>query len=318
MMNGVRVIGDIGGTNARFALAEHGRYAELRQMRVADYPTILDALRDYLHRLPDGRRPTGGALAIAGPVGGDEVKLTNWTWSFSIAKLRAALGLAQLVVVNDFAATALAVPHLQEGERYLIGPARLDAAGPIGVIGPGTGLGVSTLVPAAGSWILLPGEGGHATMPAASDEESRILDRLRARIEHVSAERVLSGAGLVNLYEALSVLAGKTAAPLTPAQVTERAMAASDAECVRAFDTFCAMLGTVAGNLALTVGATGGIYLAGGILPRFKEALAASGFRARFEAKGRLADYLRPIPTWLVLHEEPALLGLANLPIEAA
>jgi len=312
------MVGDIGGTNARFALAERGRYGEIWQVRVADYPTIQEALAAYLAQLPNGMRPMSGALAIAGPVAGDEVKLTNWTWSFSIARLRAALGLAQLVVVNDFAATAMAVPYLRDAERYLLGPGEPAGGGPIGVIGPGTGLGMSALVPAGGGWTLLAGEGGHATMPAATDEESRILDFLRARREHVSAERVLSGAGLVNLYEALSALAGNAAAGLSPAEVTARALAKSDPECVRAFDTFCAMLGTVAGNLALTIGATGGIYIGGGILPRFKEALATSGFRARFEDKGRLGGYLRGIATHLVLHEEPALLGLANFPLGPA
>lgn len=315
-MTGLRLIGDIGGTNARFAIAEHGAYRELQHMAVGRYATIQEAVGAYLDGIPRAMRPTSGALAVAGPVSGGRAKLTNLNWSFAIDELKAELGFSRLVVVNDFAGTAMAVPFLPDTHRYLIGPTCPEAIGPVGIIGPGTGLGVSALVKYSGQWVLVPGEGGHTTMTAASPEEGRILDFLRTRWEHVSAERVLSGAGLVNLYEALSSLDGKMPDPLSPAQVTERAMLESDLTCVRAFETFCAMLGTVAGNLALTLGATGGIYIAGGILLRFKEAFASSAFRQRFEDKGRFYEYQKKIPTYLILEESPALLGLANIPME--
>jgi len=312
----LRVIGDIGGTNARFAIAENGKYRELRHVAVSEYATLQEALSEYLHALPGGVRPTSVALAVAGPVSSGKVELTNLNWSFSIAALQAELGLSQLVVINDFAATAIAVPYLPEAHRYNVGPAPTEAVGPLGIIGPGTGLGVSALVPYSGKWVLVPSEGGHSTMPAATSDEERILDHLRRRWRHVSAERVLSGAGLVNLYDALCAIEGKNPDALSPAEVTDRAMQGSDATCVETFNVFCSMLGTVAGNLALTLGATGGIYVAGGILLRFKEAFAASPFRQRFEDKGRFRDYLRRIPTYLILEESPALLGLANLPLE--
>jgi glucokinase len=315
-MTALRVIGDIGGTYARFAVAERGKYSELQHLSVSKYASLKDALGEYLDALPRDMRPTRGALAVAGPVSGDEVKLTNLNWSFSIAALKSDLSMSSLVVVNDFAATAMSVPYLPEADCYLIGPPQSKTSGPVGVIGPGTGLGVGALVPDAGRWILLPGEGGHSTLPPTTHAESLILEVLRTHWRHVSAERALSGAGLVNLYQALCSIEGKRPDPLSPADVTDRAMRGNDPTCVKAFEVFCSMLGTVAGDLALTIGATGGIYIAGGILLRFKEAFASSPFRERFEDKGRFQDYLRRIPTYLILEESPALLGLANLPLE--
>lgn len=316
-MSELTLIGDIGGTNARFAVAERGHYADLQHLEVHHYATLQEALAQYLAALPAARRPGRAALALAGPIAGDEVSLTNGNWSFSISRLQKAFGFTSLIVLNDFAANALAIPHLRPDDSCAIGPLAGGAGGPVGILGPGTGLGVSALVPSNGRWDLLPGEGGHVTMPAENETEDRILAILRRRFGHVSAERVLCGAGLVNLYHALSEIAGAAAMNYTPADVTTHALDRTDARCVAAFSHFCAMLGGVAGNLALTLGATGGIYLAGGILPRFRQPLAASDFRARFEAKGRMTDYLRRIPTLLIVNDEPALLGLANLPAPA-
>lgn len=311
------LIGDIGGTNARFAVADNGRYGRLSHVEVARFPSLHDALIAYLDGLPAASRPNSGALAIAGPVFGDRVALTNHGWSFSIAELKRGLGFASLDVVNDFAATAMSVPYLPQADVFGIGPDVPATAGPIAIIGPGTGLGVSTLVPnttrsKSNSWLLVPGEGGHVTLPATSQQEADIIGVLRARWGHVSAERALSGAGLVNLHDALCTLAGRTPPAMTPAEVTDHAIRNTDATCVAAFGHFCAMLGTVAGDLALTTGATGGVYIAGGILLRFKKAFAASDFRRRFEDKGRFGDFLRGIPTRLILEESPALVGLTN------
>lgn len=316
-MNGLRLIGDIGGTNARFAIAEGGKYRELRQVHVERYPAIHDAVADYLKDLPQAERINlAGALAIAGPVLGDRISLTNAAWSFSVQELKRSLGLAALVVVNDFAANAYAIPHLLPEQKFAIGPEIANAHGNIGIIGPGTGLGMSSLIPHRGGWTLVAGEGGHATLPASTEEEFAIIQLLWKRWNHVSAERALSGAGLVNLYEALCALRGIEPLMLAPADVTRRAMDKSDDICVRAFAKFCEFLGSVAGDLALTISAFGGIYIAGGILPRFKEALAASAFRERFESKGRFAGMLATMPTWLILDESPGLIGLANMPLE--
>lgn len=312
-MGSLRLIGDIGGTNARFAIAQDGRFDHLRILHTGDHPTLAQAARAYLAELPPSLRPNVAALAVAGPVGGDHVALTNQNWSFSVVATGREIGLAELLMLNDFAAASMAVPFLGAADLMPIGGGSPVAGGPIAMVGPGTGLGMAALIRASDSWLQLPSEGGHATMPATSEEEGRILDLLRSWHGHVSAERVLSGQGLMHLYEAVCHLAEAPVRSREPADVTAAALAGTDPLAGHALNLFCAMLGTVAGNLALTLCATGGTYLAGGILPRFKERLAASEFRFRFEAKGRLAPYLEAIPTWLVLHEYPALLGLANL-----
>jgi glucokinase len=217
-------------------------------------------------------------------------------------------------VLNDFEAIAMAAPYLATNERMVIGPADLPTRrGPIALVGPGTGLGVAGLIPKSDGWIVVPTEGGHSTMVAATCEEGRVLDILRERWAHVSAERVLSGPGLENLYAALRFLDGAVPKPLSAREITAAMVAGEDKYSSRAFELFCRMLGTFAGNLALTFGATGGIYIAGGILLRFKKVFAASGFRARFEQKGRLSTYLQSIPTCLIVHPQPALVGLATL-----
>lgn len=312
----MRVIADVGGTNARFAVAEGGTYSELSHVEVSHYPSLQDALAAYLGKLPPKTRPDEAAIAVAAPVFGNNISLTNHGWSFSIKELKQNLGLTSLRVFNDFAATAMAVPHLPQKDVFLVGPECPHAQGPIGILGPGTGLGVCSLIPHAGEWTIVPGEGGHVTLPTSTTLEDQIAEFLRTRWSHVSAERVLSGSGLVNLYQALCAIEGSTPRELSPADVTNHAIKKTDGTCVKAFEHFCAFLGTVAGDLALTIGATGGIYIAGGILLRFREAFASSEFRKRFESKGRFQQFLSGIPTRLVLEESPALLGLSNIPTE--
>jgi glucokinase len=316
-LTGLRLIGDIGGTNARFAIAEDGKYRQLKHVENEHYSSLHDAIADYLKALPEAERKNlAGALAIAGPVLGDRISLTNKSWSFSIEELKQSLHLTRLVVVNDFAANAYAIPHLTPQQKFTVGPSIENSHGNIGLVGPGTGLGMSSLISQGGGWTLVVGEGGHATLAASTEEEFAIIQMLRKRWSHVSAERVLSGAGLVNLYEALCAIKGIEPLMLQPADVTRRAMDKSDEICVRAFAHFCEFLGSVAGDLALTISAFGGVYIAGGILLRFKEAFAASAFRQRFESKGRFASVLAKMPTWLILEELPGLIGLANMPLE--
>ncbi len=310
MSSELRLVGDIGGTNARFALlAERMRATRLRVFACDDYPTIADAIEAYL--AAEGVRPLVAALSIASPVTGDTVALTNHPWSFSIAALRARLGLERLLVINDFTANALAMPHLDPAERIQVAGGSEVAGTPIAVIGPGTGLGMSGLVPAPSGWIALSGEGGHATLPAADERESEVLARMRRRFDHVSAERVLSGPGLVNLYQTLAEIEGTPAHPFTAAQIADRHIGATDPLARATIDMFCAMLGTVASDLALTLGARGGVFIAGGIVPRLGSTFVESRFRARFEDKGRFRDYLAAIPTYVVTCAIPAFLGLA-------
>ena len=239
--------------------------------------------------------------------------MTNHPWSFSIAALKARFGFERLEVINDFTAQALALPRLGADERMAVGGGTAAAGAPLAVLGPGSGLGVSGLVPCAAGWVALTGEGGHATMSPASDRESAVLDHMRRRFDHVSAERVLSGPGIVNLYNTLAEIDAIPSKGYTAAQITDLAMRGEDPVCVEATAMFCAMLGTVAGNLALTLGARGGLFIAGGIVPRLGHYFADSPFRARFQAKGRFEPYLAAIPTYVVTHPLAAFLGCAAL-----
>jgi glucokinase len=307
------LVGDIGATNARFALvAPDGEISKTRVLLCDDYPTIADAITDYLADA-NGTKPVAAVLAVAASPTGDEVSLTNHPWTFSIVALRQAIGLKRLKVVNDFHANAAAVPHLAPTERIQVGPGVPVADAPIGVIGPGTGLGVSALVPTPAGPKAISGEGGHVTMSPADARESAVLEIMRSRYDHVSAERALSGPGLVNLYNTLCELSHVKAAPLTAAQITDPKIGAGDASAHEATAMFCAMLGTIAGNLALTLGARGGVYIAGGIVPKLGDAFAQSQFRERFEAKGRFRDYLAAIPTYVIVRPFAALLGASKL-----
>ncbi len=312
-MRGTAILADIGGTNARFARLRDGRIGARRQVRVADYPSVTAALRVYLADGDGGPAPARMAIAAAGPVAGGKVRLTNSPWRISANALRATFHLKDVVLVNDFAAVAGAVPHLTTAHTVAIGRGRAVPEAPIAILGPGTGLGVAGLVPGREGPQVLVTEGGHVTMAPGDTRESAILEHLRGRFGHVSAERVLSGDGLVHLYQAITALDHRPSDALSPAQVTERAVAGSCPACTAALATFCAMLGTMAGNLALTLGARGGVYLAGGVVPRFVPFLAASAFRNRFESKGRFGAYLQAIPVRVIVHPDPAFLGLRAL-----
>jgi glucokinase len=311
------LVGDIGGTNARFGLvAPDGTLLHSRVLADADYAEIGDAIDAYLTERDGLPRPRRGALAIASAIGGDEVRMTNHPWTFSISGLQRRLRFQRLEVINDFTAQALALPHLGPGDKIAVGDGEAVPHAPIGVLGPGSGLGVSGLVWTGKRWVPLAGEGGHATMPAASERESAVLGALRRHFDHVSAERLISGPGIVNLYNALAAVDGVPARQYTAAQITDANSAREDSLCAETTEMFCAMLGTIAGNLALTLGAKGGVYIGGGIIPRLGERFAASPFRTRFEDKGRFRDYLAAIPTFVVTHKLSAFLGCAAVLME--
>jgi glucokinase len=308
-----RLLGDIGGTNARWAwVAQAGDAPSDISVRPSlDHASPADAARDYLAR-HGHPAPSWIAIGVATPVTGDHVQLTNRAWSFSIVGLQHALGAQRCLVINDFTALALSLPLLGDAELRAVGdnaarPAPLEGE-PLALVGPGTGLGISGLLPIAGGWPI-SSEGGHATVAPADDEEAALIAVLRRRFGHVSAERVLSGQGLVNLYEAVCALEGCAARPLESSDVTRAALDATDAQCVRAVRLFSGLLGNVAGNLALTLCARGGLYIGGGIVPRLGTAFDDAHFRARFEQKGRFASYLQAIPAWVITASTPALLG---------
>lgn len=308
------LIADIGATNARCALLDDkGNVVALERYRNADLPGIEALLDGYLERRRTSDRPRRAALAVAAPILADHVQMTNIDWSFSQAELKIRLGLNRLVVVNDFTAVAWGLPKLEPEDVAAVGrPKSPEAAGPLAVLGPGSGLGVASTLPTADGWAVASGEGGHVTMPAATDEEAAVVALLRAEHGHCSAERLLSGPGLVNLYGALARLAGRGVPTVTPLDVTGLA-ARGEPLARKTLDVFFGMLGTVAGNLALTVGATGGVYVAGGIVPNLLDALHESAFRERFEAKGRYRGYMEPIPTYVVTQPLPAFRGLRTL-----
>ena len=309
------LVGDIGGTRARFGLVgPDGAVTDVEVRECRDHAGLADALDTYLSGAARGARPRRAALSVACPVTGDRVSLTNHPWSFSIEAIRRRFGFETLAVVNDFSAVARSVPVLGDGDRMQVGGGRPAAGAAIAVLGPGTGLGVSGLVPAGGGWAVIEGEGGHVTMAATGPRETAVLAEVGREFEHVSAERVLSGPGLVSLHAALCRLDGEASDRVpTPEEIVAEGATGRTPRCAEVLDLAAELLGTIAADLALTLGARGGVYIAGGLVPRFARRFAASGFRRRFEDKGRFSAYLAGVPTWLVLHEHPALPGLASL-----
>lgn len=312
--DGPRLLADIGGTNARFAL-EHGagQVADAHTLACADYERFDDAVRAYLNRLP-ARRVRHAVVAIANPVDGDAVKMTNHHWAFSIAAARAALKLDTLLVVNDFAALAMALPALGPADLCRIGGGQAAGGGVIGLVGAGTGLGMAGLVPVDGRWVTLQSEGGHVAFSPFDEREVAVLQHCWQRYAHVSAERIVSGPGIVLIREALAARRGlRVAAGLSTADIVERALAGSDPLCSETLDCFCGMLGTVAANLAVTLCARGGLYIGGGVVPRLGASFARSPFRARFESKGRFSAFAAQIPTLVITASCPALPGAAAI-----
>lgn len=307
-----RLVGDVGGTHARFALIDaEGVLGALRVLASSDFVDLAAAVESY--RAEVGAAGIAeAAIAVACPVTGDEIRFTNLHWTFSIGATRERLGLARLRILNDFEALALSLPALGAADLERLRDGERAPGAPYALIGPGTGLGVAGLVPADGGWVALPGEGGHRDLAPATAREWRIFERLAERFGHVSAERALSGPGLVSLYEAVCAADGREPERLTPAEVSARAAAGACAASREATELFSGWLGAVAGDLALTLGARGGVFLGGGSLERMGAAFDRDRFLARFLAKGRFEGYLRAIPVDLVRHPFPALLGAAR------
>ena len=304
-----RLIADIGGTNARFALVEpDGAVRDERYLLVRDYPDLAAAAEAYL----GANRVSEAVIAVATPVETDEIGFTNSPWRFSISGLKARLGVRDLAVINDFVAQALAMPQLARTELEQMGGGTAAPGRAVGVLGAGTGLGVSALVPGKIGWTALPTEGGHVSFAPGNEREDKVLTVMRARLGHVSNERLLSGQGLLNLAQSLAVIEGRTTQAGTAEEVTEAARVGSCPACVEAVAMFSALLGAAAGDLALTVGARGGVYVAGGVCLRLGTLFDRTAFRRRFLDKGRMRAFLEPIPTWLVLRGDTGLIGAAH------
>ncbi|GJH15447.1 MULTISPECIES: bifunctional transcriptional regulator/glucokinase [Caballeronia] len=311
--DGPRLLADIGGTNARFALeTAPGEIGQIRVYPGADYPGIAEVMQQYLKDTKVGR-VNHAAIAIANPVDGDHVKMTNHDWSFSIEATRRALGFDTLLVVNDFTALAMALPGLTDTQREQVGGGSRRQNSVIGLLGPGTGLGVSGLIPADDRWIALGSEGGHATFSPFDEREDLVTRYARRKFPHVSFERVCAGQGLELIYRALAERDNVTVADdFNAADVTNRALQ-GEALALEVVNCFCAILGTFAGNIAVTLGALGGIYIGGGIVLKLGELFHKSPFRERFEAKGRFQQYLSGIPTYIITAEYPAFLGVSAI-----
>ncbi len=340
MTDSPRLLADIGGTYARFTLeTAPGVFEQTATLRCADHADFHAAVSAYLKTLTTDRI-AHAAAAIANPVEGDEVRMTNYHWQFSIEAMRVKLGFETLVVVNDFTALAMALPRLASADRRQVGGGQAREHSVVGILGSGSGLGVSGLIPAGDGWIALGTEGGHTSFSPRDERELAILqfawkqppqrdgplpsaalpsgdEPPQAGLgtnKHVSFERLLSGPGLELIYRALADRAGARAAKgLSAPEITRRALAASDAVCVESLDAFCAMLGTAAANLAVTLGALGGIYIGGGIVPRLGNTFDRSRFRQRFEDKGRFSAYLAQIPTWVITAESATFHGVSAI-----
>lgn len=304
------LIGDIGGTNARFALLSNGIVDRMEVLHVRDFRCFEDAVSAYLGRRQGRNDVATAALAVAGPVVANRCDLTNSAWVIDGDALKAKFGFGSSRVVNDFEALAWSLPGLDRADLQQIGGGLPQAGAPMAVLGPGTGLGVGIYVPGSGRPAVVPTEGGHATLPATDLREAAVLAYLRERHGHVSAERVLSGQGLENLYQAVIELDRTPAPPRDAAGITGAGTDGSCSVAKATLDLFCGFLGGVAGNLALTCGARGGIFIGGGIAPRIAAYIAGSSFRAQFEAKGRMSVYLAPIPAWVILRPDAAFAGL--------
>ncbi|NGY06805.1 glucokinase [Solimonas terrae] len=314
------LVADIGGTNARFAIADadgQGRptLAAIRELRASEYPTLAAAAGDYLASLGT-ERPRTGVFAVASPVTSDAIRFTNSPWSFSVRALQTELALEALVLINDFAAVAHAVANLRRDDVRAIGVDTTTLAGDGGdghyvVLGPGTGLGVGALARRGGVSIVIETEGGHVGFAPGNAYELKLLEALWRDHPRISAERLLSGQGLLNLYRAVCAVDGEPASVDTPEQISRQAAAAPESACGRSVALFCELLGAFAGDAVLMHGAWGGVYLAGGITQKLLPWIERGGFRGRFESKGRFETLMKRVPVLAITHPQPGLLGAA-------
>lgn len=302
-----RLVADIGGTNARFALVEDGRPVAERVLLARDYPGLAEAMRAYLGE----RRVREAVVAVATAISGDRVRFTNSPWSFSIEATRQALGLDKLWVINDFVAQALALPQLAADELRSIGGGDPMPDRPKLILGPGTGLGVGALIPVGTRWVPLPSEGGHIGFAPTDEREAAVLDVLRRRFGRVSIERVAAAPGILNLAQALAEVRGEPLDATTPEDVTRRAAVDGCPVCTEALRLFSRILGAAAGDLALVVLALGGVYVAGDLCRKLGGLFDVGEFRRAFEIKGRFQPLLAAVPTYLILREQTGLLGAA-------
>lgn len=303
------LVADIGGTNARFALFENGRLESFQDYACAAFDSIESVLSTYIDSL-SGYKPKQAVIAIATHVSGDEVEFTNLSWSFSIRKIAKQWGFQRTKFVNDFTAASVAVPHLNYEQLIALGGKPSPNRAAKVVIGAGTGLGISGLLPSEDGWVPVQGQGGHVSYAPKGTYQRDIFDYLFRQNEYVSAEDLLSGRGLVTLYRAVSAVNDTKTNDYTPADVMQHGLDLSDAYCRDVLDTFAYVLSDVSSNLVLTMGARGGLFICGGVINHmidyFKE---DNDFRKNFENKGRMSSYIEEIPAYIIADTKVGLLG---------
>jgi glucokinase len=307
------LLGDIGGTTARFSVLTDDALGPVEHLPVSRYRSLIDAIRHYLAGLGEQAAPDAALFGVAGAIESGRGTLVNSQWVIDAAEIHAVYGIRSVHLINDFEAIAHALPHLTWRDVTAVAGGKAPLGESMAVLGPGTGLGMAGIVHRGDRMTIIPTEGGHATLPGVTPREDAVIARLRERFGHASAERALSGPGLENLHAAIAAIDGAAVPDRTAAEITQLALDGCCPVCTAAVDMFCAMLGTVAGNLALTFRARGGIYIAGGIAPRIIEQLARSEFHARFVAKGRFRGYLERIPVAVIVNPDAAFLGLKAL-----
>jgi len=305
-----KFVADVGGTNIRVARVTDTGVAEIKKYMCNDFSSIDLAIAQYFNDMPEYQF-TEGCIGIACPVLGDRVVMTNHSWNFSQNTLRSQLHLDSLFVINDFTAVAHSLPVLSESQVIQIGEGSAKSGGNIAVFGPGTGLGVEHITMTSTGWQTLDGEGGHVDFSPVDETDVLVWRYLQKCFGRASAEEVMSGRGLHNIYTALAEDAGKPIEFSEPAQITEAALTGTCAISLATLDQFCRIMGSFAGNLALNMATTGGVFIGGGIANRFPEFIQRSDFRARFEAKGQMKHYVKDIPTYLIAEPDHGLLGAA-------
>ncbi|MBL4910037.1 MAG: glucokinase [Alteromonadaceae bacterium] len=306
----VNIVADIGGTNIRLAIIDNAQQlTKIASFQCRDFDSLAAVLAHYFAEQKLSNKTINACLAIACPVENDQVVMTNMSWSFSKQALKDTLKLNNLWLINDYTAIAHAIPQLTHEQKIQIGGGNTVVNKPIAVCGPGTGLGVANLVNIDDKWVCLSGEGGHADFAPVNEEQVQLLQFLFTKYHHVSTEQLLSGLGLEQIFQALIAINSLDIKPLSATEISQNAINNSCETSLLALQHFCKILGSFAGNLALTGGSFGGVYIAGGIVPRFIEFFKNSGFRKCFEQKGRFSNYNQNIPTFVITESQPGLLG---------
>ena len=313
----INLVADIGGTNIRLAMTDkNNNLNEIETYKCQSFPHLSTVIHQYLTEKNLLTTKINACLAIACPVDDDAISMTNLPWEFSQKKLKEELKLNSLTLINDYTAIAMAIPLLNDNQKVKVGQGIAESNQPIAVCGPGTGLGVANLVNINNHWHCLGGEGGHTDFSAVDELDIKILQQLKITKKRVSYEQLLSGYGIEQIYQALLVINDRPTEKnelikLSAKEISAQALAGTCNICEQALSQFCKILGSFAGNLALTTGSIGGVYIAGGIVPRFVDYLQNSGFRERFEAKGRMSHLNAQTPTYIITENQPGLIGAA-------